>query len=159
MVSHEAGVTDVGNDPAGPAPSPPPGWWRRLRRRAHGYREAIRARPGHRRLYQIVVAVVGGVLVLGGLALVPFPGPGWLVVLIGLAVLASEFSWADRLQSLVRRTLTAWMAWLSRQSWPVRALVGLGTLVVVVATGYGLLLWQGMPEWVPDGITARLPGF
>lgn len=45
---------------------------------------------------RIAVTILGGVLVLGGLVMLVLPGPGILVVLAGLAVLASEYVWAQR---------------------------------------------------------------
>lgn len=49
----------------------------------------------------------GGLLLATGIVLVPLPGPGIPVMLLGLAVLGSEFAWAARLQGrlvgLVRR--------------------------------------------------------
>ena len=44
-----------------------------------------------------VVTTVGVCLLLGGIALMPLPGPGILVVVAGLAVLATEYVWARRL--------------------------------------------------------------
>jgi len=44
-----------------------------------------------------LVALVGTTIVLIGLLLVFLPGPGALVVLLGLAVLGTEFVWAQRL--------------------------------------------------------------
>ena len=49
------------------------------------WRRAIRQRPAALAAYRVVVLALGVVLILGGLALVPLPGPGWLVVLLGLA--------------------------------------------------------------------------
>lgn len=46
---------------------------------------------------RIVVLVIGIALVAGGVALLVLPGPGLLVVVAGLAVLATEFAWAERL--------------------------------------------------------------
>lgn len=43
---------------------------------------------------RIAVSVVGGVLVLGGLAMLVLPGPGILVVALGFAVLGTEYAWA-----------------------------------------------------------------
>ena len=43
-----------------------------------------------------VVAVVGGLLTLTGIALLVLPGPGFVLVAAGLAVLATQFSWAKR---------------------------------------------------------------
>jgi uncharacterized protein (TIGR02611 family) len=45
---------------------------------------------------RIVVAVVGGTVLLIGLALLVLPGPAFLVIPIGLAILATEFVWARR---------------------------------------------------------------
>ncbi len=45
---------------------------------------------------RIAVSVVGGVLVLGGLAMLVLPGPGLLVVVAGFAVLGTEYAWAAR---------------------------------------------------------------
>jgi len=42
-----------------------------------------------------------------GLALVPLPGPGWLIVFLGLGIMATEFAWAERLLDFGRRTLRA----------------------------------------------------
>jgi uncharacterized protein (TIGR02611 family) len=44
-----------------------------------------------------LVALVGSTIVLIGLLLVFLPGPGALVILLGLAVLGTEFVWARRL--------------------------------------------------------------
>lgn len=43
---------------------------------------------------RIAVTVVGGVLVLGGIAMLILPGPGILVVVAGFAVLGTEYAWA-----------------------------------------------------------------
>jgi uncharacterized protein (TIGR02611 family) len=43
---------------------------------------------------KIVVGVIGGTIVLFGIALLFLPGPGLVVIPIGLVVLASEFAWA-----------------------------------------------------------------
>ena len=61
----------------------------------HTFRELLGAilRSGKR----VVVLVVGLVLVAGGVALLVLPGPGLLVIVAGLAVLASEFAWAERM--------------------------------------------------------------
>ncbi|HVM08501.1 MAG TPA: PGPGW domain-containing protein [Acidimicrobiales bacterium] len=43
---------------------------------------------------RIAVSVVGGVFVVGGLAMLVLPGPGILVVAIGFAILGTEYAWA-----------------------------------------------------------------
>ncbi|HEX4906573.1 MAG TPA: PGPGW domain-containing protein [Acidimicrobiales bacterium] len=43
---------------------------------------------------RIAVTVVGGVFVLGGLAMLVLPGPGIVVIAIGFAILGTEYVWA-----------------------------------------------------------------
>ena len=76
------------------------------------WRRRIRASPRWRPLYQGAVLVVGLVMVLGGLALVPLPGPGWLIVILGIAVWASEFEPASRLLEFVKDKVRAWEQWV-----------------------------------------------
>lgn len=45
---------------------------------------------------RLVVLVVGGSLIALGLLLIPLPGPGLLIILLGLTVLSWEFRWAKR---------------------------------------------------------------
>lgn len=47
-----------------------------------------------RSVWRVLVAVVGGILVVAGLAMIVLPGPGIVVIALGLAVLATEFAWA-----------------------------------------------------------------
>jgi uncharacterized protein (TIGR02611 family) len=44
----------------------------------------------------VAVAVVGGALTLAGVALLVLPGPGFVLVAAGLAILATRFTWAAR---------------------------------------------------------------
>jgi uncharacterized protein (TIGR02611 family) len=52
---------------------------------------------------RIAISVLGFVLVAAGLVMLVFPGPGILVVLAGLAVLATEYVWAQRALNFARR--------------------------------------------------------
>lgn len=47
----------------------------------------------------IVVSTIGFVLVVLGIALIPGPGPGLLLVIAGLAILSTEYDWARRLMT------------------------------------------------------------
>ena len=66
-------------------------------RAARGTRRAIRRDPRLDRAYRIGVGAVGGTTVALGVALIPLPGPGSLVALGGLGILATEFEGAKRL--------------------------------------------------------------
>jgi uncharacterized protein (TIGR02611 family) len=64
-------------------------------KKLHARREAHKNR--HKALRAGVV-VLGVLITLGGLVMTgPVPGPGFLVIPLGLALLALEFSWAERL--------------------------------------------------------------
>jgi uncharacterized protein (TIGR02611 family) len=45
---------------------------------------------------RMVILIVGGVVLLAGVAMLVLPGPGILVIIAGLAILAKEFTWAER---------------------------------------------------------------
>jgi len=49
-----------------------------------------------------IKAVFGFTLLAIGIVLLVTPGPGWLVIFSGLAVLAAEFLWARRLLDRLR---------------------------------------------------------
>ena len=49
-----------------------------------------------------LVGLIGGTIVVIGLLLIVLPGPGALVILVGLAILGTEFVWAQRLVKRAR---------------------------------------------------------
>lgn len=49
-----------------------------------------------KRLRRIFVIVVGGTVLAIGVALIVLPGPAFIVIPLGLAILAVEFAWARR---------------------------------------------------------------
>jgi tellurite resistance protein TerC len=53
--------------------------------------------PNLRFLRRIVVAIVGFTVLLVGVAMVVLPGPAFIVIPLGLAILATEFVWAHKL--------------------------------------------------------------
>jgi uncharacterized protein (TIGR02611 family) len=103
----------------------------RWRTRIAATYQLIRANPTGRITLKIVVAIAGLAVVALGLALVPLPGPGWLIVLLGLSIWAIEYAWARHLLLFTRRQLQRWTGWIADQSWPVRIVIGLVGLVFV----------------------------
>ena len=53
-----------------------------------------------RRIFRVVF---GFTLLLVGVIMLVTPGPGWLVILLGLGLLAAEFVWARRLMDRIKR--------------------------------------------------------
>ncbi|WP_416393288.1 MULTISPECIES: TIGR02611 family protein [unclassified Curtobacterium] len=77
----------------------------------HDLRAWIHARPHLHLVYKVLVGIVGGLVVVIGLILVPLPGPGWLVVFIGLTILASEFHFFHRIITWLRALLHRFWDW------------------------------------------------
>jgi len=61
------------------------------------------AAEGIRAVRRVVVGVVGVTVMLVGAALLVLPGPAFVVLPIGLGILAFEFEWARRLLRRARR--------------------------------------------------------
>lgn len=67
------------------------------------------------------IAIIGGTIVLFGVLLLVLPGPGVLVIVGGLAILATEFLWAKRALRNAKgavakaRRKSGWLAWLRRK--------------------------------------------
>lgn len=70
---------------------------------ANGTRELIRRNPTANRVYRTGVGVVGGGTVALGVVMMPLPGPGTLIALGGLGILASEFEGAKKVSRTANR--------------------------------------------------------
>ena len=68
---------------------------------------SVRQRPvTYRWARRIAVGVVGGTVLFIGLALIVLPGPAFVVIPIGLAILGVEFAWARHWLRRVRQGTT-----------------------------------------------------
>ena len=162
-MTDEIGGTAV-TEPDSTAPTPDPA--RRVRKIRHRryrksdpryrpehdfrWRAKIRANPQSHFMYRWVVFVVGLVIVAAGLVMVPLPGPGWLVVILGLLIWSSEFDRAQWLLDFVRTHVRAWNRWIMRQHWFVRALVATATFLFVCAIVWTTFKLTGMVKHVPE---------
>ncbi|HUS41122.1 MAG TPA: PGPGW domain-containing protein [Ilumatobacteraceae bacterium] len=54
---------------------------------------------------RLMILILGTAVLLAGVAMLALPGPGVLVIILGLVILATEFAWAERM--LDRTTATA----------------------------------------------------
>ena len=104
---------------------------------------------------KVAIGIVGGLVVLIGIVMIPYPGPGWLVVFAGLAILATEFEFAARVLENLREKYEWWKAWLKQQPLWVQLLVlGFTGLVIVVTVwllnGFGFISYfLGLEqEWI-----------
>ena len=98
-----------------------------------GVLDRIRANPTGRMALKVGVGVLGAVVFAIGVVLIPLPGPGWAIVILGLAIWAVEFAWARNLLEFTKRHVQSWTHWVGRQSLPLRALIAVVGLIFVSA--------------------------
>lgn len=127
----------------------------------HSLRERIADTRWRRRLagrrtvnhsYRVGVGVVGSLVVAVGLVTIPLPGPGWLTVIAGLFVLATEFTWAERLLEFTKRHVKRWTDWVTEQPLWIRLLIALATAAFVYGALVVTLHITGVPDWVPGWV-------
>lgn len=58
-----------------------------------------------RRVKRLVIGVVGFTVLAIGLAMIVLPGPAFIVIPVGLGILATEFVWARSLLNKVKMKL------------------------------------------------------
>ena len=122
-----------------------------------GVLERIRGNRTGRLALRIGVGVLGTLVVALGIVLIPFPGPGWAIVILGLAIWAIEFAWAKRVLEFTKRHVQSWTRWVGRQSIPMRAVIGVVGAVFVCAIvwasvklSFGVDLASLAWNWVHD---------
>ncbi|WP_344024732.1 TIGR02611 family protein [Pseudonocardia kongjuensis] len=136
---------------ADPSAAPPVRGWRARYHGAHtryrGFRDGLRHRPVVDRCWRWSIGVLGTLIVIVGIILIPYPGPGWLVVFTGLAVLASEFEGARRLLHFARGHYDRWNDWQKQQHIVVRLLLFAATGAVVLVTLWLLDVFGLVSDW------------
>ncbi len=87
-------------------------------------RAAVRRLPGGWLVWRVFVTLAGLIVIAIGAVLIPLPGPGWLIVFLGLGIWSTEYAWAQRLSLRVRREVGRWWTWLARQPRWLQLLIG-----------------------------------
>jgi uncharacterized protein (TIGR02611 family) len=77
--------------------------WRRFRVRLRIWRMRMHAHPVSSATWRTAVAVVGGLILLAGVVMCVTPGPGAAAIVLGLAILSTEFAWAHGMLGYARR--------------------------------------------------------
>ena len=75
----------------------------RLRERASRFRAVMRSHPLLNTTWRLGVFTVGASVLVAGLIMMVTPGPGWAAIFVGLAILATEFAWAQRVLTSAKR--------------------------------------------------------
>jgi uncharacterized protein (TIGR02611 family) len=90
--------------------------------------------------WRALVLVVGLLMITLGIALLVLPGPGWGSILLGLAILATEYTWANRLLQPVRRRVRAEASRVRRLSRKQQLAVTTGTVGATIS-GAAFGIW------------------
>ncbi|QIZ33928.1 TIGR02611 family protein [Saccharopolyspora sp. ASAGF58] len=98
--------------------------------------------------YRIALGVFGTFVLVAGILMIPYPGPGWLVVFAGLGILATEFHWAHRVNTFAKRHYQRWARWLGRQHLATKLAVMGATCLVVLTTLWLLGVFNTVGGWL-----------
>jgi uncharacterized protein (TIGR02611 family) len=94
------------------------------------------------RIYRLGFAIVGATVTLAGIAMLVTPGPAFVVIPIGLAMLALEFAWAERLLDRALDHADIAQRKAAGTTRRQRILGGVATALAVGAAVTAWLLWE-----------------
>lgn len=89
-------------------------------------------------------AVLGFVIIGVGIAALPLPGPGWLIIILGLSLL--PFAWAERTIRLIRQRIPGVP---EEGKVPARTWVIMGVLVVAT-TAFSIMFGEALMTWANE---------
>jgi uncharacterized protein (TIGR02611 family) len=93
-------------------------------------------------LFRLGFGLVGALVLIGGLIMLVTPGPAFVLIPIGLAMLSMEFVWAERLlgKSLEQAAIAQQKA--AQTSRSQRILAAIATLLAIAAIVLAVLWWD-----------------
>ena len=96
---------------------------------------------------RVGVEVLGWALLVAGIAAIPLPGPGLLMLFGGLAVLSQQYEWAERRLAPVKYRAFKGAA-ESVQTW-LRVVLSSSAAVLLICCGVLWISSPPMPGWWP----------
>ncbi|GCD39046.1 membrane protein [Streptomyces chrestomyceticus JCM 4735] len=100
-----------------------------------------RSRPLHLS-WQVGIFIVGLAVVVGGIIMLPLPGPGWLVIFAGMAIWATEFVWAQLVLRWTKRKVTEAAQKALDPKVRRRNIILTSVGAVIIAAGLAVYLWK-----------------
>lgn len=58
-----------------------------------------------KQLKRLIIAIIGSTIVMIGIFLIVLPGPAFIIIPLGLSILATEFLWAKKLMTRLKEKL------------------------------------------------------
>jgi hypothetical protein len=92
----------------------------------------IRKTPAGRLAWRLFIGFIGGGITVFGAVLLVAPGPGVLVLLAGLGILATEFAWAGRLMMETKRMANKAAERTGMKPWVKYFLISGGAMLSII---------------------------
>lgn len=103
---------------------------------------------------KVAILIVGVTVLLAGVALLALPGPGMIVIIVGLVILSTEFPWAERwLDYAVEKAAGATTK--VQGSARGRIMLALSGLTLITL---GVLIIVFFSKWIVAGISLIVAG-
>jgi uncharacterized protein (TIGR02611 family) len=103
---------------------------------------------------KIVVTLVGSAVLTAGLIMMVTPGPGLVGIAAGLAILSTEWDWADRWLQVARRKLDEALEGVSEEDTRRRRRRAWVTTAVTVGTAALVSLYVALRDWPGWSVTS-----
>ncbi len=99
-------------------------------------RKQIKSTPYGSLVWRIFIGVIGGLITIIGTVFLFAPGPGMLVLLAGLGILATEFAWASRAILKTKSIAASAAEKVGIPLWLKYLLAAVAPLVSLILIGY-----------------------
>ncbi len=96
------------------------------------FRTWIKKTKAGRLVWRLIIGLIGGVVTVGGAIALIGPGPGVLIVLAGLAILATEFAWAGNAMMHTKRIANKAAQRAGIKPWVKYFLISGGAVVSII---------------------------
>ena len=97
------------------------------------FRNWIRKTPAGRMAWRLIIGFIGGGVTVLGAVLLVAPGPGVLVLLAGLGILATECAWAGRIMMHTKQMASKAAERTGMKPWVKYFLVAGGAVFSIIA--------------------------
>ena len=95
-------------------------------------RSWIKKTPAGRIVWRVIIGVIGGGITAAGSVALIGPGPGILILLAGLGILATEFAWAGRVMMTTKKIAAKAAERTGMKPWVKYFLISGGAVVSII---------------------------
>jgi len=97
------------------------------------FRSWIKKTQAGRIAWRVIIGVIGGGITVAGAVALIGPGPGILILLAGLGILATEFAWAGRVMMHTKRIAAKAAERTGMKPWVKYFLISGGAVFSIIA--------------------------